>query len=87
MSETTAPLWRPVDESSDVSKSFTYIMRFDEDDEVDPKLHKNFRDSKELMQCLHHAYTYNAEMCALPIGDKILLLGKVYIMCINIIHY
>ena len=46
---------------------------------IDPNLHKLVPESKELMQCLHHSYTYNTLLCQLIFGDKRSYLGSVRI--------
>ena len=47
--------------------------------EVHPNLHKLAPESKEPIQCLHHAHVYDAPGCYLVIGIKRSILGTIKI--------
>ena len=70
-----------------VDKEHMYYTSIDLDQSgrpsVHPNLHKLVPDSKELIQCIHHAYVYGCKnesaSCYLAFGDKRSLLGSILI--------
>ena len=72
------PIWRSVEGSGKIC--WAAKNTYDEDNDellVSPILHKLVPESKELLQCLHHAYTYESPRCFLVIGDKRSYLGSI----------
>lgn len=67
----------PVWESIERDKKFLWTMFFDDKHRPHPNLHRLVPETSELMQCLHHAYTYGKQKCILVIGDHRSYLGSV----------